>query len=336
MPDAMNLYLRDGHYYLRISRAEAPPNGQKVSLKKIVGYPVTDRAEAEQVMAALKRNWHKKKIIELDLGKQLSLAEFRGRYLKSRTDKSASTLRADDLALRLLGDAIGHSINVGAIRTQHLDKFKSTCIARGIRRVSLNSYLRHIRAAFGVAHEWGFMPRVPVAKNTKASQRRPRILSKVEIATVLLKASELDPEFLRVVIFALWTGCRRSEIRRLQWQDVRGSRVRVIGKGDKERFVPLLPAAAGALGPGRDVGPVFPQCHIDGYSHRFRAIADACGMADIRFHSLRHSAASYMIQSGVNPRAVQEILGHADFRTTQIYIHMEDDFVSAEIKKFTL
>ena len=72
--------------------------------------------------------------------------------------------------------------------------------------------------------------------------------------------------------------------------------------------MPLLPDALEAIGEPKDLGPVFHQFHKDTVSHRFKRIARECGIEDVHFHNLRHSAATQMIESGVIGDVVQRIL----------------------------
>ncbi|MBW1897061.1 MAG: tyrosine-type recombinase/integrase, partial [Deltaproteobacteria bacterium] len=82
----------------------------------------------------------------------------------------------------------------------------------------------------------------------------------------------------------------------------------------------------------KDIGPVFIPIHKDTASHWFLELAKECGIK-AKLHDLRHSAASYMLASGVNLRAVQEILGHAELSTTQLYAHLVEKHLHREMEK---
>ena len=114
--------------------------------------------------------------------------------------------------------------------------------------------------------------------------------------------------------------------------------VQVFGKGDKERWVPLGPVAEywltlylddvrpRLLKPGRMTNKVFLNNRGGGLSRKgmwknFRTIADNAGVSG-KIHTLRHSFATHLLQGGADLRSVQEMLGHSDISTTQIYTHL--------------
>ncbi len=73
--------------------------------------------------------------------------------------------------------------------------------------------------------------------------------------------------------------------------------------------------------------------HKSTVTGHFKQIARACEIEDVHFHNLRHSAATQMITSGIRLEVVQEILGHVDIRTTQIYAKIMDQVVYNEMQK---
>jgi integrase len=165
-----------------------------------------------------------------------------------------------------------------------------------------------------------------------------------------LPPSDVLGPVLRVIILtAAMTGLRQSELLGLRWRDVdwAAQRIRVrntfvdgehssVGKSDlsTRRSVPLADRLAGELDRwsqrtiyGRDDDLVFAHPHrggpLDGskVSRRFREACVEAGVRQIRFHDLRHTFATRLAASGQPLRAIQEFLGHADIKTTQIYAH---------------
>ncbi len=331
----MNLIRQaNGTYGVRFSRAEWPPHGRRVSLKSIVKHPVTDPDEARNIIDLLRRKAYEGKLRELDRGPRKTLAEWRDEYAAGRSDLSDKTLRADRLALRLLAEVVGDQTALRAITDDSMQRFVSACRARGVKTVSINTYLRHLRAAFNRAKDEGYIKRLPRMRPLKQPKRLPKVLRRAEVAAIRARAAQDDPEIARVIDFALWTGARLSEIHGLRWQHVDGEHARIVGKGDRERSIPLLPGALDAMGSRQDIGPVFVQCHQDNYSKRFKAVAISAGVKHATFHMLRHTAATHMLEAGVHPKVVQQVLGHQDFRTTEIYIEITGTFVSTELAKY--
>jgi len=78
------------------------------------------------------------------------------------------------------------------------------------------------------------------------------------------------------------------------------------------------------------------QAHPDTYTHRFKKNARICGIYDKSFHDMRHSAATAMLEVGIDINVIQKILGHTDISTTQIYAKIIDIYILQEIKKLEL
>jgi integrase/recombinase XerC len=175
----------------------------------------------------------------------------------------------------------------------------------------------------------------------KSAKRLPKALSPDEAARLL----EFEPDGTGArrdrAMFELFysSGLRLSELIGLRMQDVDvgAETVRVTGKGDKTRIVPVgrlalealrawlaVRAAAGPAGdllfPGASGKPIHPRT----VQRRLQARALAQGISQpVHPHMLRHSFASHVLQSSGDLRAVQEMLGHASISSTQIYTHLD-------------
>ncbi len=176
----------------------------------------------------------------------------------------------------------------------------------------------------------------------KSGRRLPRVAD-VDQLGQLLDASPDDPLEVRdLCMFELMysSGLRLSELAELNLEslDLRAGEVRVIGKGNKERVLPVGRKAVDAIRAWLSVRPelapegekaVFVSRRGDRLSRR--SIQSRLGRwgitrgADQKLHPhlLRHSFASHMLESSGDLRAVQELLGHADIATTQVYTHLD-------------
>lgn len=148
-------------------------------------------------------------------------------------------------------------------------------------------------------------------------------------------------------------GLRVSELTGLRLENVMLEEgcIRVIGKGNKERVVPIAGVAASALreylGRGRPElvrprtgGEVFLNRHGKRLTTArvwgiVKAVARAAGIKKRAYpHALRHSFATHLLQNGADLRAIQEMLGHADISTTQIYTHTDEQRIKATHWRF--
>lgn len=154
---------------------------------------------------------------------------------------------------------------------------------------------------------------------------RPRLLAACKASSW----SGLYP----IVLLALTTGARRSELTTLSWSavDLAQGEIHLAGtatKTGKPRVLVLLSEVVAVLqdyGPGD--GLVFPSTSDPAKPRVFekpwqKALKDA-GITGFRFHDLRHSTASYLVQSGIDLRTVAEILGHSSLAMVQRYSHLE-------------
>ena len=321
MQETMKLIQRNGWYYVKFTRTK------KKALR------TRNAIEAQQLFNIIQQEYFKEKIAELDGGKRKSLSAFKDIFLDRHTEIDEDTSKAYDLAIRLLIDSLGGSTLLSRIDDKSIAKFKRDCLTRGCKRVSVNTYLRHLRGFFNRAFDWDYIDHKVKIEFCRTPKRHPRILFPDEVELLLLHSYHCHYEMHRIIKFALWTGARREEIHSLTYQHIHGCTARLIGKGDKERTVPLLPSAIKATGEQKDIGPVFLRVHIDYYTKAFKSLIRDCGIEDASFHTLRHTAATYMLASGIDIKLVKEILGHADIKTTELYAHVLQQQLSSQIQK---
>lgn len=179
----------------------------------------------------------------------------------------------------------------------------------------------------------------------KLERSLPKVLSPKEVDT-LLAAPELSSIFgirdkaMLEVLYA--TGIRVSELINLDLNDVHLTMgfVRCLGKGNKERIVPLGRPATEAiknylggarkelLGKSKQTEALFLNHHGNrltrqGFWKILKKLSREANITkDLTPHTLRHSFATHLLENGADLRAVQEMLGHADISTTQIYTHV--------------
>jgi integrase/recombinase XerD len=190
----------------------------------------------------------------------------------------------------------------------------------------------------------------------KTSLRLPDVLSVEEVRRLLNAPESGTPQGIRdaAMLELLYAaGLRVSELVGLRLQDIHldAGFVRVMGKGSKERVVPIgqfarektlfyLNNARSRLLAGRASPFLFPAragqpITRQGFWKLLRRYAQAAGLAKrVSPHSLRHSFASHLLEGGADLRAVQVMLGHADIATTQIYTHVANERLREVHRRF--
>ena len=213
---------------------------------------------------------------------------------------------------------------------------------RARRTAAIRMFFRHLKER----HRLRANPSDLMDSSRKA-RALPRVLSEEEVARMIDAVQGDDPRSLRdrALLETLYgCGLRVSEACALKVEDIiaDGELLRVFGKGSKERVVPVGAAAGRALSAyfasARGVlsrGDLS-ETHVfvtrlgrpftrQGVFKIVRERAAAVGIAADRIspHVLRHSYASHMLARGADVRVIQELLGHADIGTTQIYTHVD-------------
>jgi integrase/recombinase XerC len=211
----------------------------------------------------------------------------------------------------------------------------------GLSPKSLQRLLSSCRSLFRHLTREGSLGHDPLAgvRGPKVHRKLPEVLDVDEAGTLVEAQGDgaLDLRDRAMLELFYSSGLRLSELTGLRWidLDLHGGEVRVLGKGSKTRIVPVgrhAVAALRALGEAEGVVPEQPVFKGRGGAAinprtvqlRLKKIALLQGMPKrVHPHLLRHTFASHMLESSGDLRAVQELLGHADIATTQIYTHLD-------------
>ncbi len=193
-----------------------------------------------------------------------------------------------------------------------------------------------------------------VVQSPKLWRKLPTVLSVQEMKHLIESVDARSKANLRVrTILELFyaTGLRASELTGLRWEDLNlaAGFLRCRGKGGRERLVPLGGAALRMLKSWRERGfksppageaPVFrgrgskPLTRQTAWQLVRRAARQARLKKKISPHTFRHSFATHLLSGGADLRVVQELLGHADISTTQIYTHLTRDHLKSVHTRF--
>ncbi|MDO9508392.1 MAG: tyrosine recombinase XerC [Thermovirgaceae bacterium] len=224
----------------------------------------------------------------------------------------------------------------GGVETTHIRGFLRDVVGFGYARSSAARKLSAIKSWLRFLQERGEISRNPAGglRGPKLPSRLPRAISREEMNLLLEKGTEGNeaPRDLAVLELMYGSGLRIAETAALRWDqvDLAERWIRVLGKGEKERLVPMGRFSVRALESWRDVsGPgsdfVFPGAEGGAVTvrtlHRVvRRAAARAGLSGVTPHVLRHSFATHMLEGGANLRVLQELLGHESLVTTQKYL----------------
>ena len=227
---------------------------------------------------------------------------------------------------------------------QHVRRFAARSHAQGLGAHSVQRRLAAVRSFLGfllregvVQHNVALEVRAP-----KAARRLPLTLDVDQMARLLsLKPGDaLQVRDLALMELLYSSGLRLAEIVGLRLTDLNleAAQVQVLGKGSKERIVPVGSVAVRALSawlterarlvraaePAVFVGRSGRPLGARAVQLRIAAHARAMGVPlHVHPHMFRHAFATHLLESSHDLRAVQELLGHASIRTTQVYTHLD-------------
>ncbi|MCA0906374.1 site-specific tyrosine recombinase XerD [Ruegeria marisrubri] len=243
-----------------------------------------------------------------------------------------------------------------------IEAYLIDCQAQGLSRSTRARRLSAIKQLYRFAFEEGWSETNPAIqiKGPGRQKRLPKTLDVPEVDRLLAaarqtgrsKADRIRNTCLMEVLYA--TGMRVTELVSLPVSSARGDprMLLVMGKGGKERMVPLSPPARDALAAwltvrdeaedqtvekgGQRSRFLFPSRGKSGHLTRHRffllvkelAVQGGVSPEKVTPHTLRHAFATHLLANGADLRSIQTLLGHADVATTEIYTHVLDERLS--------
>jgi integrase/recombinase XerD len=228
----------------------------------------------------------------------------------------------------------------------------------GLAPTTIRRGISAIRTYFKFLVGEGIAARDPSERieSPKRWRTLPAVLSVAEMDKLLAAPNTDEPLAIRdraLLEFAYATGVRVSELVALKLQDIlfEDGVARVFGKGAKERVVPVGRRALGAVALyAREIRPTLDRGKARGFLFLnargtplsrvgawgvIKTTARRAGLAKrVTPHTLRHTFATHLLEGGADLRAVQEMLGHADLATTQLYTHVDRDYLRTVHKSY--
>jgi integrase len=255
-------------------------------------------------------------------------------------------------------DRMGHNF-LADIKAEKINEYKrelmTSTAGRGgkvksvLKPATVNSYIAALSVVLNHAtkelHWLPFNPAQGVRK-LELNNGRDRHLTKEERETLLGICAKGHPLLYPWVLLAISTGLRKGELLALKWRDIdfdkKILRVEKSKNGDK-RSVPLTGKALSHLKEIHDKRKTtsdFVFARADGEAamelkKHWEAALKEAGLENFRFHDLRHTAATYLLEAGATLVELSAILGHRDIQMVKRYAHLADNHAIAVVERMT-
>ena len=246
--------------------------------------------------------------------------------------------------------------SVSAVRTTHLNSYVLLLEKDGMAAATISRYIASMKGFFEYLFREHMIEEDPAftLKPPKVEKKQPGILTIQEMEHLLAQTTEDTPKGCRdkAMLELLYaTGMRVSELIHLQITDINLQMGYVIcHDSEKERIIPIgnvsrnailqyMEHSRGFFVKNKKESSLFTNCSgksmsRQGFWKNLKEYARKAGIEeDITPHTFRHSFAAHLVENGADLRDVQEMLGHSDISTTQIYMEMAAGKVRASYKK---
>ena len=261
---------------------------------------------------------------------------FEKQYLPYAQPRKRSYRRDEEMYRLRIKDTFGR-LRLNEVTRKSVQLFHNLLLTDGLKPASADHYLKLMRRAFNLAVEWEILATSPLTRLQlfNPDNRMENYLSPEQLDKLVTVLRTAPPRTVcNVALFLLATGARLNEAMRARWDQIdKENRVWKIpasnSKNKHPHSVPVNDAALevlGQLGTEGKYDNLFintrtkkPLVNVHKVWGRLRAQA---GMEWLRIHDLRHSYASFLVNSGRTLYEVQQILGHSDSKVTERYAHL--------------
>ncbi len=330
----------DGHVHTRNCRGgkyyiEYYCQGRKIA--ECTGY---SKKAAERALAVRKTEILQGRYSYKDEKDSMLFEDFAQMYMEEYSRLRKRSYKRDELSLKTLIPFF-KGRRLAQITPHLIEKYQRERKER-VSGATVNRELALVKNMFSVAMRWGKAVTNPVkqVKFFHEEWKSPRILSEAEEERLLQNTA---PHLRPVIITALHTGMRKSELLSLKWDNVDFDKGIITleasnTKSRKMRYIKMNRTLTDVLLNVRinSVGTEYVFCNQRrepycmgnrGGSVRtaFRGALRRARIEKFRFHDLRHTCATRLAQAGATPVAVQHLLGHQSLQTTQRYFHVTED-----------
>ena len=291
------------------------------------------KAQAERWLVLINNEIDEGRYVDRRLAEKMTVAEALDRYLETVAPRKKG--RGAKENKYQANNIKRHKISkmpLARVRSEHVAQYRDW----RLEEVSANTVrldLALLSHMFNIARaEWGMdyltNPARGMSPTVKGSERNRR-LQDCEEELLLNSAKEYDCNLHDVIVFAVETASRRSEIAKLTWKDVdlRRREVRLCNtKNHRTRIVPLSSRAYHIIKKRSKVRRLNDD-RVFGLaawtiSHKFKTVCNVAGIRDLRFHDLRHEATSRLFEKGLTAEEVMLLTGHETYQMLKRYTHL--------------
>src|SRR3989475_5996625 len=304
------------------------------------------QAEALEALDALKEESKRPKAPDAP---SLTLAEALTQCLSLKARRARATVSEYERIAEHLKAVFGADTPLSEITASRISEYKAQRLAavrtigdgnnavkRRLSAAAINRPLALLRQVLRLGRKLEALAKVPEMELEKEPQGRLRWLTPEEAGQLLDACRKSrNPALADLVEFAMFTGCRRGEALGLTWDRVDRARgvIRLeTTKSGHRREVPLSANADAVLArrwTGGAKGYVFGTRNWNAFRSAWEVAVEAAKLDDFRFHDLRHTFASWLVQRGRSLKEVQELLGHRSMAMTMRYAHLAPDHLRA-------
>jgi excisionase family DNA binding protein len=315
----------DGERIQRVEEGASSQQEAEHALKKAV------LAESAKVPGAIRKKG------------RITFTEFSQIFIDDYARNVKRSWRSDKSRLGILGPYF-KDINLDEVTPLMIQKCLAWRLRSGNSKSSANRYLALMKKMFSLAIEEGYLETNPAAKIKKSSEKdrlKERVLTEEEEARLKITSY---PVLRSIISVALHTGMRLQETLSLRWAQVDLVEMTLTverTKSGKLRTIPLNAALREELSrlksqDGRSPY-VFPNPRtgkpLTTVKTAFGAACRRAGIAGLRFHDLRHTFGSRLVEKGADIETVRSLLGHASIAVTQRYVHSTDERRRTAVEK---
>ncbi len=273
--------------------------------------------------------------------KKVLFEDFAQKYLDySKANKAQSTYQRQDRTCIARLVSFFKNKYIFEITPQMIEKYKAMRLEK-VAPATVNRELACLKHMYTKAIEWGYV-KVNPAKGVKLLKEPPgrlRYLNPDEVERLLNACSN---HIRPIVVTALNTGMRKSELLSLRWPqvDLKNRKITVINaKNNESRVIPInqtLYRELSKLSLKAKGDYVFSDRNGQPFKDIKKAFSSAIKRArieDFRFHDLRHTFGSYLVMQGVDLKTVQQVMGHKEIRMTMRYSHLSPEYVQEAMER---